>query len=91
MALTAAERQKRYRQHRSTANQGEGERRLNTWLSTAAFLALKRLAAHEDKSQREILERLILKADDDILISLRSNDEGFDTYITNPTKARLSP
>lgn len=95
MALTPAERQRRYRQSRAEANQGEGERRLNTWISTASALALKRLAAHENTSQREILEKLILQADEANLKALHSNDEGFNTYLSRsgqsspPTKEAL--
>lgn len=81
MALTPAERQRRYRQGRVEANQGEGERRLNTWLSTSAMLALKRLAAYEDTSQRAILERLIIQADDEVVKAFGSNEEAFDRYL----------
>lgn len=81
MALSPAERQRRYRQNRPEANHGEGERRLNTWLSTASVLALKRIAAHENTSQREVLEKLILQADEENLRTLDSNDEGFNTYL----------
>ena len=44
MAKTASERQKDYRNRRSMAGEN-GERRINTWVTTAAALALKRLAA----------------------------------------------
>lgn len=81
MAQSTAERQKRYRKKRAEANSGEGEKCLSTWLSTKAMLALKRLAAHEQTTQREILERLILTADDELLKSLHSNEENFEAYL----------
>ncbi|MBW2186130.1 MAG: hypothetical protein JRG71_06935 [Deltaproteobacteria bacterium] len=80
MAFTAAQRQAKYRENRPTAGDN-GERRLSTWLSTAAFMALKRLAAHNDTTQRDMIERLILEADQDVIDSLRSNDEELNRYI----------
>ncbi len=80
MAQTPAQRQSAYRQRRAEAGDN-GERRLNTWISTGAALALKRLAAHHGISQRTILEQLILDADQAIIDSLRSNDDGFERYI----------
>lgn len=45
MAKTSAQRQQDYRRQRPFAGpEGNGERRLNTWLSTAANLSLERLA-----------------------------------------------
>lgn len=60
MAKTAAERQAAYRASRYNAGlNGEGEQRLNTWVSTGAHLALERLARRYGVTQREVLERLI--------------------------------
>ena len=81
MAMTNTERQRRYRQTRATAHQGEGEKRLNTWISTKAHLALKRLSAFEDAPQRTIIERLLLQADQANLDALGSNEDEFDTYL----------
>lgn len=81
MALTPAERQKRYRQSRVGAHDGEGEKRLNAWLSSAAMLALKRLAAYEGTSQRAIIERLTLAADKEVIEAFGSNDDAFDRYL----------
>ena len=62
MAKTAAQRQADYRGRRATAGDN-GERRINTWVSTGAALALARLAQHHGLSRRELLERLVLAAD----------------------------
>ena len=60
MGMSAAERQKAYRARRSEAGDN-GERRLNTWISTGAALALSRLAARYGVTQREMLERLLVE------------------------------
>ena len=57
-----SERQADYRKRRQTAGDN-GERQLNTWLTTAAALALARLARHNGISRRKMLEGLILAAD----------------------------
>ena len=62
MAKTAAERQQAYRKNRPLSGEN-GERRINTWVSTAASLALARLARRYAVTQREMLERLILNED----------------------------
>lgn len=65
MALTAAERQAAYRKRRPTAGDN-GERRLNTWLTTGASLALARLARRYGVTQRNMIERLVLTMDEEI-------------------------
>jgi len=69
MAMTAAERQAAYRKKRPMAGEN-GERRINTWVSTSAALALARLARHHGATNREMLERLITAADDEITAKL---------------------
>jgi hypothetical protein len=66
---TAAERQAAYRQSRSTTGEN-GERRINTWVSTGAALALARLARHHDITHRAMLERLIVDADTRIVAQI---------------------
>lgn len=67
MAKTAAERQAKYRARRPHAgNDGNGERRLNLWLSTAADLAIERLARRYCVTKREIIERLVIAQDERI-------------------------
>ena len=70
MAKTAAQRQAEYRARRAMVAGESGERRLNTWVSTAAHVALARIAQRYGVTQRAILERFILAEDQKILASL---------------------
>jgi len=71
MPRSSAERQAAYRGSRRTAgSEGDGERRVNTWVSTATCLALRRLANRYGVTQREVLERLVRAEDDGVLASL---------------------
>jgi hypothetical protein len=68
MAKTAKERQEAYRKRRPHAGtDGNGERRLNTWIGTGASLALERLSNRYGVTKREMLERLIVAEDKRIL------------------------
>lgn len=81
MATTAAQRQAAYRARRHNAGKsGNGERRLNTWLTTEAALALARLARRNKLAQREILEQLITAADDKILATITPGSPEWDAY-----------
>jgi xanthine/CO dehydrogenase XdhC/CoxF family maturation factor len=81
MARTAAQRQAAYRANRHSAGtSGNGERRLNTWLSTEASLALARLAKRYGVTQRQILERFITAEDDRILATLEPGTPEWDVY-----------
>jgi hypothetical protein len=77
MPKSNAERQRAYRANRPFAGEN-GERRLSTWLTTAASLALVRLANHYGVTQRQILERLLLAADK--AVSDTMSDEQVDLY-----------
>jgi hypothetical protein len=77
MAKTAAERQAAYRARR---HQGEGERHLNTWISTAAHCALARLARRGGVTQRAMIERLVLAADQEVLDNLELDTPEWDHY-----------
>jgi hypothetical protein len=81
MVRTAAERQAAYRKSRSTAGEN-GERRINTWVSTGAALALTRLAQHHGVTQREMLERLIGDANKKIVAKLDPSSPEWDAYFT---------
>ncbi len=74
---TNAQIQADYRNSRSLAGD-TGEQRINTWVSTAAKLALKRLSLRSNISQRKILEQLIIQADEEIQKGL--SDSEFDVY-----------
>lgn len=81
MAKTAAERQAAYRANRHRAGpNGNGERRLNTWVSTAAHLALERLARRYGVTQREVLERLIRAEDEGVLAGIEADTTEWDAY-----------
>lgn len=56
---TTAERQAAYRLRRK---EGDGDKRLNTWIGADAALALERLASHNGITRRAMLEQLILAA-----------------------------
>lgn len=78
MALTPAERQAAYRARR---NEGDGDRRLNTWVSTGTALALARLANRYAVTQREMLERLIAAADAQVLQGLELDTPEWNAYL----------
>jgi hypothetical protein len=81
MARTTAQRQAAYRARRATAgNDGNGERRLSTWVSTEADLALERLARRYAVTKREMLERLVLRADAAIVRRLEPDSAEWDAY-----------
>ena len=77
MAKTSAERQAVYRARR---NDGEGDRRINTWVSVNADLALDRLAKRYGVTRRKMVERLIGNADEAILKTLKLDSPEWDEY-----------
>ncbi|EQD74986.1 hypothetical protein B1A_04203 [mine drainage metagenome] len=84
MAKDSAQRQAQYRSKRPYAGvDGNGERRINTWVSTGCALALARLARHKGTTQRQIIERLILTEDQQVInaFPLDRFDEQFDEYL----------
>lgn len=81
-AKTNAERQAAYRKSRITAgNNGDGEKRLHTYVSTETTFALSRLAKHYGVTRREILEKMILEADLEIQKTLELDSKEWDQYI----------
>lgn len=79
MAKTTAERQADYRAGRATAG-GNGERRINTWVTTGAYLALTRLSKRYCVTQRQMIERLILAADQQVVDALDPDSEEWMSY-----------
>jgi hypothetical protein len=75
----AAERQAAYRKNRPTAGEN-GERRINTWVTTGTALALARLARHHGVTNRAMLERLIVAADDTITAKLDPTSPAWESY-----------
>lgn len=84
MAKTAAQRQQAYRNNRPMAGDN-GERRLNTWVSTAAALALTRLARRYGVTNRQMLERLIKDANEQVLVTLELDSPEWDEYFQPQT------
>ena len=85
MAKTNAERQQQYRKNREMAGPDKnGERRLNTWLSTGAKLALKRLAARYGVTEKDMLEKLVSDADDKIFTTLEFDSADYVAYLNAP-------
>lgn len=73
MAKTGAERQKDYRAKRPFAGDN-GERRLNTWISSQAHFALDRLAISYAVTKREMIEKLVIAADEKAMNELGGLD-----------------
>jgi len=85
MAQTTAQRQAAYRARRASAGKdGNGERRLDMWIGTEADLALARLAGRYAATKRQMLERLISRADDAILRRLDPDSKQWDLYFNGP-------
>jgi hypothetical protein len=84
MSKTSAERQAAYRASRRTAgSDGNGERRLNTWVSTETYLALRRLSKRYGVTQREVVERLVCAEDDLVLASLNIDTPEWNAYFAS--------
>jgi hypothetical protein len=87
MAQTTAQRQAAWRARRATAgNDGNGERRLDMWVSTEVDLALARLARRHAITKRQMLEQLIVRADDAIVRRLDPDSEQWDSYFNAARK-----
>ena len=70
-----AERQAAYRARRYNAGpNGNPEYRISTWISSEARFALKRLAAHHEVTSRQLLERMIVEADEKLIKSFSEAD-----------------
>ena len=67
-----------------------GESRINTWVTTAAALAVKRLSKRYGVTQREMLEKLILELDDEVCRSLNSDDQEWDDYFELRSNERIN-
>ena len=81
MAQTTAQRRAAWRASQATAGKdGNGERRLDMLVGTEADLALACLACRYSVTKREMLERLIVRADDTIVRQLDPDSEQWDSY-----------
>jgi hypothetical protein len=79
MAKTAAQRQSEYRARR---DDGEGDHRINTWITLDTHLALRRLARSYGVTRRQMLEKLINEANSVVVQSLDLDSPEWDTYFT---------
>ncbi len=81
MAKTAAQRQAAYRARRATAGESRnGDRRLDMWVKTETDLALVRLARRYGLTKRQVVERLIERADDAIVRRLDPDSAKWAEY-----------
>lgn len=77
---TNAERQAAYRARRPYEGPGgNGERRVNMWVGTGAYLALERLSRRYGVTKKEVLERLILAEAEKIENGM--SEEELDEYM----------
>lgn len=81
MSKSNAERQRQYRARRPDDN----ERRLNTWITVTANLALERLAHYRGCSKREVLEQLVVAADESVIQTLELDTPEWDAYFKHVT------
>lgn len=79
MALSNAEKQRRYRENRH--RRGEyGDYRINTFVNFEAFIALERLSVFYSITKRQALELLINTADEAIRNKLEIGSEEWNKY-----------
>ena len=81
MAKTSAERQRNYRERR---RQGDGDRRLNTWISAQAYSALERLSECRGITKREMIELLVITVDTDVSAISKLDPTEWDAYFETP-------
>ncbi|OCX70069.1 hypothetical protein A6M27_06610 [Acidithiobacillus thiooxidans] len=80
MPQTPAERQAAYRARRPFAGaDNNGERRINTWVDTGTYLALKRLASHHGITLRAMLEQIVLA--EDARVTSGMDDDALEAYM----------
>lgn len=77
MAKSNAQIQRAYRVR--ARMQGDGQRRIDTWLPTATFLELERISKHYRVSKRDVLIRLLAQEDQRLLEGM--DDTEFEEYM----------
>jgi hypothetical protein len=89
MAKTTAERQKECRARRPyAAEKGDGEKRVSSYVSSRAALALNRLAKSCGITKREMLEKLLIGEDDKILRGLDLDTREGRKYLSESDQLR---
>lgn len=78
MAMSNAERQKRYRQSRKGGVRNELQ--LKVWIDITLSGALVRLAKHHGITQKAVLERLISEAEEQVLSGIETDSEAWCKY-----------
>jgi hypothetical protein len=90
MAKTIAERQAAYRARRATSGKnGDGQRRINMWISTGAALALGRLARRYGVTQQAFVEQVLLAEDERVLGTIPAESEQWDQYFGIETSSHI--
>jgi len=79
MARSPAQRQAAFRQRRPEAGDN-GDRRMDTWVTTGTVLALARLTRRQGVTQRAMLEQMIRAADDAVTATLAPGTPEWDAY-----------
>lgn len=81
MAKTPAERQRDLRARRQfRGTDGNGEREIKVWVNTRAALALDRLATSYGVTKRELIERLVIAEEDELLQGINSDSPEWEKY-----------
>ncbi len=81
MAKTSAQRQAEYRARQAHGGKdGNGQRRVSLWLSTSGALALARLSRRNGVTQRELIEKMVLEADERVLATIASDSTEWESY-----------
>ncbi len=83
MAKTTTQRQQDYRKSRPIAGEN-GERRINTWVSTATALSLERLSRRYGVTMRQFLEDLVKEANDQVVATLELDTAEWAEYFQHP-------
>lgn len=83
MPKTTAQRQAEYRARRPTSGlDGNGQRRINLFVDTAAALALERLLARYGVTKQAMLAKLLIQADQAVLDKLDLDQPEWAAYLS---------
>ncbi len=90
MKLTNAERQKQYRDNMLKRGDN-GDSRINTFITSSAGFALGRLSRHYGLTKRQVLELLIINADNSLKKNWDIDSPEWKKYfnIKSPKAARI--
>jgi hypothetical protein len=85
MAKTAAQRQAEYRARRPhSGSDDNGQRRLNAWIDTRAFLALARVARRYAVTKQELIDKLIIAEEERVLAGIDCDSAQWQEYFDSP-------